>query len=34
VSAQNRRRSAERFLEWEDEVVISWRADSAVVLTR
>lgn len=34
VSAQNRRRSAERFLEWEDQVVISWRADSAVVLTR
>ncbi len=34
VSAQNRRRSAERFLEWEDEVVISWRADSAVVLSR
>ena len=34
VSAQNRRRSAERFLEWEDEVVISWRAESAVVLSR
>ncbi len=34
VSAQNRRRSAERFLEWDDEVVISWRADSAVVLSR
>jgi putrescine transport system ATP-binding protein len=34
VSAQNRRRSAERFLEWDDEVVISWRAESAVVLSR
>jgi putrescine transport system ATP-binding protein len=34
VSAQNRRRSAERFLEWDDEVYISWRADSAVVLSR
>lgn len=33
VSAQNRRRSAERFLEWDDEVFISWRADSAVVLS-
>ena len=33
VSEQNRRRSAERFLEWDDEVFISWRAQSAVVLT-
>lgn len=33
VSAQNRRRSAERFLEWDDEVFISWRPYSAVVLT-
>ncbi|MFQ5547307.1 MAG: ABC transporter ATP-binding protein [Woeseia sp.] len=33
VSAQNRRRSAERSLEWEDEVFISWRHRSAVVLT-
>jgi putrescine transport system ATP-binding protein len=33
VSAQNRRRSAEQFLEWDDEVYISWRADSAVVLS-
>jgi putrescine transport system ATP-binding protein len=33
VSAQNRRRSAERFLEWEDQVFISWRAQSVVVLT-
>jgi putrescine transport system ATP-binding protein len=33
VSAQNRRRSAERFLEWDDQVFISWRAPSVVVLT-
>jgi putrescine transport system ATP-binding protein len=33
VSAQNRRRSAERFLEWDDQVFISWRAQSVVVLT-
>lgn len=33
VSAQNRRRSAERFLEWDDEVFISWRTESAVVLS-
>lgn len=33
VSAQNRRRSAERFLEWDDEVWISWRPRSTVVLT-
>ena len=33
VSAQNRRRSAERHLEWDDEVFISWRPNSAVVLT-
>lgn len=33
VSAQNRRRSAERFLEWDDQVFISWRPRSAVVLT-
>lgn len=33
VSAQNRRRSAERFLEWNDEVWISWQRQSAVVLT-
>jgi putrescine transport system ATP-binding protein len=32
VSAQNRRRSAERFLEWDDQVFISWRAQSVVVL--
>lgn len=33
VSAQNRHRSAERHLEWDDEVFISWRPQSAVVLT-
>jgi len=33
VSAQNRRRSAERSLEWDDEVWISWQRGSAVVLT-
>jgi putrescine transport system ATP-binding protein len=33
VSAQNRRRTAERFLEWDDEVCISWKARSAVILT-
>jgi len=33
VSAQNRRRSADRFLEWNDEVWISWQRQSAVVLT-
>jgi putrescine transport system ATP-binding protein len=32
VSAQNRQRSAERFLEWDDQVFISWRRHSAVVL--
>lgn len=32
VSSQNRRRSAKRFLEWEDEVWVSWRPRSAVVL--
>jgi putrescine transport system ATP-binding protein len=32
VSAQNRQRSAERFLEWDDKVFISWRAQSVVVL--
>ena len=33
VSAQNRHRSAERFLEWDDQVFISWRSQSVVVLT-
>jgi len=32
VSSQNRRRSANRFLEWDDDVWISWRPRSAVVL--
>ena len=32
VSQQNRRRSARRFVEWEDEVWISWRPRSAVLL--
>lgn len=32
VSSQNRRRSANRFLEWEDEVWISWRPRSVAVL--
>lgn len=32
VSSQNRRRSITRFLEWEDEVWISWRPRSTAVL--
>jgi len=32
VSSQNRRRSVTRFLEWEDEVWLSWQPASAVVL--
>lgn len=32
ASAQNRRRSVQRFLEWDDDVWISWRPRSAVVL--
>jgi putrescine transport system ATP-binding protein len=32
VSAQNRRRSAERFLEWDDKVFISWRPRSGILL--
>lgn len=32
VSTQNRQRSAQRFFEWNDEVFISWRPRSAVVL--
>jgi putrescine transport system ATP-binding protein len=34
VSAQNRRRTAERQLEWDDKVFISWRPQSAVILDR
>ena len=33
ASAQNRRRSATRDLQWDDEVWVSWRPRSAVVLT-
>jgi putrescine transport system ATP-binding protein len=33
VSAQNRRRTAERFLEWDDKVYISWRPGSAIILS-
>lgn len=32
VSRQNRRRSAKRFVEWEDEVWVSWQPRSAIVL--
>lgn len=32
VSSQNRRRSTKRFVEWEDEIWVSWRPRSAVVL--
>jgi putrescine transport system ATP-binding protein len=34
VSAQNRHRSAERVLEWDDEVYLSWDTASTVVLDR
>jgi len=33
VSAQNRRRSATRAVEWDDQVWVSWRPRSAVVLS-
>jgi putrescine transport system ATP-binding protein len=33
VSAQNRMRSAQRFLEWDDEIWIAWHPRSAVVIT-
>ena len=33
VSAQNRRRSAIRTVEWDDEVYISWDISSAILLT-
>lgn len=33
VSRQNQRRSAKRFVEWEDKVWISWRPRSCVVIT-
>ena len=32
VSRQNRRRSHKRFVEWEDEVWVSWRPRSAIVI--
>jgi putrescine transport system ATP-binding protein len=32
VSSQNRRRSISRFLEWDDEVWLSWRPRSSIVL--
>ena len=32
VSQQNRRRSAERFVEWEDQIWLSWRPRSSIVL--
>jgi putrescine transport system ATP-binding protein len=32
VSRQNQRRSARRFVEWEDEVWVSWRPGSTVVI--
>lgn len=34
VSAQNRRRSAEHVLEWDDEVYLSWDSSCSVVLTQ
>jgi len=33
VSAQNRTRSAQRFLEWDDEIWVAWHPRSAVVIT-
>ena len=32
VSAQNRRRTAKRTVEWDDEVYVSWDDSSAVLL--
>jgi len=32
VSQQNRRRSAKRFIEWEEQIWISWRPRSSIVL--
>jgi putrescine transport system ATP-binding protein len=32
VSAQNRQRSVEQHLEWDDEVFVSWRPQSAIIL--
>lgn len=33
VSAQNRRREARRYLEWDDQVYLSWDKGSALLLT-
>lgn len=33
VSAPNRRREARRYLEWDDEVFVSWDKESALLLT-
>ena len=33
VSAQNKQRSAQLLLEWDDEVYLSWASDCSVVLT-
>jgi len=33
VSAQNRRRQARRYLEWDDRVHLSWDVGSALLLT-
>jgi len=33
VSRQNQRRSAKRFAEWDDEVWVSWRPRSAIIIT-
>jgi len=33
VSRQNQRRSAKRFVEWDDEVWVSWRPRSAIIIT-
>jgi len=32
VSAQNRRRSAEKSVEWDDEVFLSWDVSSTILL--
>ena len=32
VSQQNRRRSARRFIEWEEQIWVSWRPRSSIVL--
>jgi putrescine transport system ATP-binding protein len=33
VSQQNRQRSAKRFIEWEEQIWVSWRPNSSIVLT-